>query len=71
MKEKYNKQNAYDWTFKRNNYLLFLSGIIFVLFGYILMYTGDVNSYQSITIAPFLLVIGYCILIPVSILYKK
>jgi len=36
-----------------------------------LMYTGTVNSFQSLTLSPVLLVIGYCVIIPISIFYKK
>ena len=71
MKEKYNKEDVNNWTFTTVNYILFFIGISFVFFGYLLMYTGGVTSYQSVTIAPFFLVIGYCIFIPVSLLYKK
>ena len=60
-----------DWSFTYVNYLLFSIGIIFIIIGYILMYTGKVNSFQSLTISPMLLVIGYCIIIPISIFYRK
>ena len=71
MEDKYNTEEINDWTFTRTNYILFCVGILTIFLGYILMYTGKVTSYQSITIAPIFLIIGYCILIPVSILYKK
>ena len=71
MKEKYNKEYVNDWTFTTANYVLFFIGVLFVIFGYLLMYTGEVTSYQSVRVAPFFLVIGYCVIIPVSLLYKK
>ena len=71
MKEKYNSEDVNDWTFTRVNYILFSVGVLLVFFGYLLMYTGGVTSYQAITVAPFFLVVGYCIFIPVSLLYKK
>ena len=71
MKEKYNKEYVSDWTFTTTNYVLFFIGVLLVFFGYLLMYTGEVTSSQSVTIAPFFLVIGYCVFIPVSLLYKK
>ena len=71
MKEKYNKEYVNDWTFTTTNYVLFFIGVLFVFFGYLLMYTGEVTSYQSVTVAPFFLVVGYCVIIPVSLLYKK
>ncbi|MEO0096784.1 MAG: hypothetical protein ABIK78_01680 [candidate division WOR-3 bacterium] len=50
--------------FKRNNYLLLILGIITIILGYIVLSTGD------ITIAPILLVLGYCVLIPLALLLK-
>ena len=60
-----------NWSFTYINYLLFSIGIIFIIVGYLLMYTGQVNSFQSLTMSPLLLVIGYCIIIPLSLIYKK
>jgi len=60
-----------NWSFTYANYWLFFIGIIFIITGYILMYTGGVNSFQSLTLAPMLLVLGYCVIIPVSIFYKN
>ncbi|MEO0088669.1 MAG: hypothetical protein ABIK77_05990 [candidate division WOR-3 bacterium] len=50
--------------FKRNNYLLLILGIITIILGYVVLSTGD------ITIAPILLVLGYCVLIPLALLLK-
>ena len=60
-----------NWSFTYANYWLFFIGIIFIITGYILMHTGGVNSFQSLTLSPMLLVLGYCIIIPVSIFYKN
>ena len=35
------------------------------------MATGDTYSRQSLTVAPIMLFIGYIILIPASLIYKK
>ena len=35
------------------------------------MATGEVNSFQSLTIAPIFLFIGYIILIPLSLIIEK
>ena len=59
------------WPFKKNNYLIFGIGVLTIIFGYVLMATGDVNSFQSVKLSPFILFIGYVILIPLSIFYKK
>ena len=59
------------WGFYRLNYLLFIYGVILILLGYIVMATGEVNSFQSLTIAPIFLFIGYIILIPLSLIIEN
>ncbi|KPL00279.1 MAG: hypothetical protein AMJ90_08605 [candidate division Zixibacteria bacterium SM23_73_2] len=48
--------------FGKKNYLWFGIGIIVIIIGYIALGMGD------ITLAPILLVAGYCVIIPISIL---
>ena len=60
-----------NWPFKKINYLLFGLGISIIIVGYIIMAIGEVNSFQSIKFAPFLLCLGYFILIPLSIFYSE
>ena len=59
------------WPFKKINYLIFGIGVATIGFGYLLMATGEVNSFQSVKLSPFILFVGYVILIPISIFYKK
>ena len=42
-----------------------------IVAGYLLIYFGEVDSTQALVIAPIILTIGYCIMIPVAILYRK
>ena len=73
MKDTNNKdiKNQDDWSFTYINYLLFFTGVFTIIIGYIIMYLGETESIQSVKIAPAVLFIGYCILIPISILYKS
>jgi len=57
--------------FSSTNYLLFGIGLLVIIIGYILLSIGPWNSFYSLTAAPILLVIGYCIVIPIAILYHK
>ena len=50
--------------FGRKNYLLFALGILVIILGYITL------GYGSITLAPILLVLGYCVIIPLSIIIR-
>ncbi len=59
------------WEFNRTNYLIFLAGIVVIALGYVLMATGERDSFQALTVSPIMLVTGYLVLIPLSILYHK
>lgn len=50
--------------------LLGISALLLII-GYILLGQGPVYNHISWSIAPIILVAVYCILIPVTILYKK
>lgn len=49
---------------KRKNWLLLVAGIVFIGLGYLSLNKG------SLTLAPILLVLGYCVLIPAGIILK-
>jgi len=50
--------------FSRKNYVLFAAGILTILLGFLFL------SQNSITLAPLLLVAGYCVIIPLAIALK-
>ena len=66
-----NKRLFHSWSFNKTNYQIFGIGLAIIIFGYIMMATGETDSYQSTKIAPLILMLGYCGIIPLSILYKK
>ena len=61
-KEKKAEKARFEWPFGPRNYLFFGLGIVMIVVGYITLASG------SITLAPILLVLGYCVLIPLSII---
>lgn len=73
MKKKTKKRSAFieNLTLTRKNFVIFGIGILAIIIGYIVMATGETYSIQSLVIAPILLLIGYFIIVPISILYKK
>ena len=72
MSARLDKNNNLDnWPFNKNNYILFSVGLFIILLGYFLMWVGEVDSFQSVKLSPFLLIIGYLIIIPLSIFYRK
>ena len=58
------------WAFGITNYVLFLIGLVMVIIGYIFMANGEVNSFQSLTLAPIMLFVGYIIVIPAALVYR-
>jgi len=54
----------------KRNFQLFGLGVGLIIIGYWLMSIGPADSVYSRTIAPVILVLSYCIVIPFAILYK-
>ncbi|TKJ40087.1 hypothetical protein CEE37_10145 [candidate division LCP-89 bacterium B3_LCP] len=53
------------------NYRFFGAGIVVLIAGYLAMMQGPHDSFLSLHLAPVLLVIGYCVLIPLAILKRS
>ena len=58
------------WVFGKKNYLLFGVGLATIIAAYIVMATGEVNSFQSLTLAPIMLFVGYLVIIPLALVFK-
>lgn len=56
--------------FGNANFKLLGISLILLVVGYILLGQGPIFNHLSWSIAPIFLVFAYCILIPVSILYR-
>jgi hypothetical protein len=54
----------------RGSTILAIAGAVIVL-GYWLLAQGPANNPASLTAAPILLVLGYCILVPAAIFLRK
>ncbi|MBN1633467.1 MAG: hypothetical protein JW917_04800 [Ignavibacteria bacterium] len=50
------------------NYLVIGIGIIFIIIGYVLLSENSVDGFMPTVAAPILLVLGYCVIIPLGIL---
>ena len=59
-----------SWSFSTVNYALFGIGLALIILGYIVMANGEVNSFQSLTVAPIILFVGYIIFIPAALIYR-
>ncbi len=56
---------------ERINYIILGLGILFIIAGYLALSELTVKGFGPLVVAPILLLIGYCVLIPLGILYKK
>jgi len=54
-----------DFPFVKSNYILFGTGLLAIMLGFSFLAIGD------ITLSPILLVLGYCVVIPIAILYSR
>ncbi|MCU0610433.1 MAG: hypothetical protein MUE60_01415 [Candidatus Eisenbacteria bacterium] len=62
---KQDEQHSIDkWPFGPKNYAAFGLGLLSIVLGYVFLSQG------SITAAPILLVLGYCVIIPIAIMIK-
>jgi hypothetical protein len=71
MDNKNKKTLQFSWPYKRKNYLLFGVGVFVIIVGYLVMYFGEVDSFQSLVISPLLLLAGYLVIIPMALLSIK
>jgi hypothetical protein len=70
-KNKDKKEDSINFVFSKENYKLLLIGIAFIVIGFLLMIGGGSNdpdvfsyklfSFQRLTLAPILILIGYVI----------
>jgi len=59
-----NASAEFVWPYGKKNYIWFAISMAVIIIGYFLLAQG------SMTLAPVLLVGGYCVLIPISLLIK-
>lgn len=56
---------------QRINYMILGLGVVVVFIGFLVMAAGDAVSPLSVTISPIILFIGFCVIIPIGIIYKQ
>ena len=70
-KKKKNKKVIKKLIFEKENYLIFLGGVLTIILGYVLMAIGDTYSSLSLTVAPVILFVGYIVIVPIAIMYRN
>ncbi len=53
------------------NYKILGAGLVVILLGYIALSMEPWDGFMPLIVAPILLVLGYCVIVPFGIIYKK
>jgi len=72
-KSKQVKKSKIDDVFplERVNYIILGVGLLVIILGYVALAGNKVDGFSQLTVAPILLVLGYCVIIPIGIIYRK
>lgn len=57
--------------FTKRNYQILGIGLLFIVLGYIALSQSPWDGTMPLVIAPILLVLGYCVIVPMGILYRE
>jgi hypothetical protein len=70
-KTKISKKGRREETFplEKKNFAIIGLGIVFIVAGYLALLEKTVEGFLPLVAAPILLVLGYCVIIPIGILY--
>lgn len=74
IKKKSQRQKGFgegDIPLSRQNYLIMGIGVAVIVAGYLAMLQGSVEGFMPLVVSPILLVVGYCVIVPLGILYRK
>lgn len=63
--------SPFNIYWEKTNYLLFGLGALLIIFGFYFMSLGEWNSSSSLVVSPILLFLGFVVVMPASILYRK
>lgn len=63
--------SPFNIYWEKINYILFGLGMFLIIVGFYFMGQGEWNSTSSLVISPILLFIGFVVVMPASILYRK
>ena len=70
-KEQKRRNQPESLPFTKMNYQILAAGIVVIILGYIALAQGPWDGTLPLVVAPVLLVLGYCVIIPFGILYRK
>ena len=56
---------------ERENFIIMGVGLLVIVLGYLALSENKVEGFMPLVVAPILLILGYCVIIPVGIMYRK
>jgi hypothetical protein len=65
------KTNVAALPFTRSNYQILAVGLVVIVLGFITLGQQPWDGTLPLVVAPILLVLGYCVIIPLGILYRS
>ncbi len=57
--------------FTKTNYRIIAVGVVLIVLGYVALSREPWDGTMALVVAPILLVLGYCVVIPFGILYRS
>ena len=61
--------SPFNIYWRKNNFYLLFAGLLVIIAGFVFMSMGGWDSFPSLFISPVILVIGYLVILPASILF--
>ncbi|MFZ1978086.1 MAG: DUF3098 domain-containing protein [Bacteroidota bacterium] len=65
------KIQLFSLPFTKINYQILAGGIFSIILGYIALAQEPWDGTMPLVVAPILLVLGYCVIIPIGILFRR
>ncbi|MBL8025872.1 MAG: hypothetical protein JNL74_05655 [Fibrobacteres bacterium] len=59
-----------DKLYSKTNYIILGLGFVLLVAGYLALSRGPAENALSLSVAPVLLVVAYCILLPIAIIWR-
>ena len=69
VQKKFKKDEMFP--FEKQNYVIIGIGLLLIIAGYFALTGNTVEGFFPLVLAPILLVVGYCVIIPIGILYRR
>ena len=63
--------SPFNIYWEKRNYYLLIAGFAVIIVGFYLMSIGQWDSFPSLVISPILLILGYILIFPASIFFRR